>query len=150
MTALPVDERRTSYGFAKQPFNCVRELISIPSSFWLKVAMFHGKHEWNTIIDSLKAVQKIIAPLSKLHLVVVTNMIDSVSKLHLDFENTPSFSFLVFILSRVARTQPLTQKFSCWRTSTRSCHTGQPVPKCNGWASPWGSRLIDREMPPAR
>ena len=37
-----------------------------------------------------------------------------------------------FNLARAARTQPPTQKFSCWRTSTRSCHTGQPILKCNG------------------
>ena len=85
------------------------------------------------------------------------------SNTHIKHNNTPSRTRRIIIScrpiwvfvrtcynGRAARTQPLTQKFSCWRTSTRSCHTGQPIRKCNGWASPWRSRLLDREKPPSQ
>ena len=49
-----------------------------------------------------------------------------------------------------ARTQPLTQKFSCRRISTRDCLTGQPVRKCNGPASPWSRRLHDHVRSPSQ
>ena len=42
----------------------------------------------------------------------------------------------LLMMSGAARTQPLTQKCSCWPSPTRTCHTGQRIRKCNGRASP--------------